>query len=140
MTSLTDKMEKLRRPESYYQHHWCFINHGIDQCIALAKAEEAVVGDWEAEFEKRFDHIVASQGGFIVGRRGSNFDNCATGLDGIKDFITTLLAAKDRERENAVTETLQEMMDWAMDNGITDEKSFCALRDYLTEKALPLTK
>jgi len=98
------------------------------------------VGDWEAEFEKRFDHIVASQGGFIVGRRGSNFDNCATGLDGIKDFITTLLAAKDREREDAVTETLQEMMDWAMDNGITDEKSFCALRDYLTEKALPLTK
>ena len=54
--------------------------------------------------------------------------------------ITNLLAAKDREIEDKETETLQEVMDWAMDYGITDKKSFCALRDYLTEKALPLTK
>ena len=131
MTSLTDKMEKLRRRESCYQHHWCFINHGIDECIALAKAEEAVVGDWEAGFTKKWLQF-SSEGGF-------NKDN---GIEHelVLKWLTNLLAAKDREIEDKETETLQEVMDWAMDYGITDKKSFCALRDYLTEKALPLTK
>jgi len=102
MTSLTDKMEELREKdvepnESGYGAYESGINNCLDKCIALAKAEAAVVRDWEAEFDAEFDHIVASQGGFIVGRKGTNFDNCATGLDGIKDFITNLLTAKDRE-------------------------------------------
>ena len=104
MTQLTDKMEGLR---ANYVDHICRFNDApqtcecyglaVDDCLALVKAEAVEVGDWEAKFDAEFDHIVASQGGFIVGRKGTNFDNCATGLDGIKDFITTLLAAKDNE-------------------------------------------
>ena len=130
MTSLTDKMEGLMRKES--DHHHCkYFNDGVAASIALAKAEEAVVGDWEAGFTKKWLQF-SSEGGF-------NKDN---GIEHelVLKWLTNLLAAKDREIEDKETETLQEVMDWAMDYGITDKKSFCALRDYLTEKALPLTK
>ena len=112
-------------------HHHCkYFNDGVAASIALAKAEEAVVGDWEAEFDKRFVEV-DEDGAHIYE---------PSDIKGIIEFIRTLLAAKDREVENKETETLQEVMEWAMDYGITDKKSFCALRDYLTEKALPLTK
>ena len=68
MTSLTDKMEGLREskprvqpPENeYYQaslaqfNRVAGVNATVDKCIALALAEEAVVGDWEVEFDNRF--------------------------------------------------------------------------------------
>jgi len=122
-------------------HHHCkYFNDGVAASIALAKAEEAVVGDWEAEFDKKWvgfneqceKHPSRALSALLPVLK---FDHEKT-----KQFITTLLAAKDREIEDKETETLQEVMEWAMDYGITDKKSFCALRDYLTEKALPLTK
>ena len=53
MTQLTDKMEGLRLKQGeavpFQAIHF---NQAIDECIALVKAEAAVVGDWEGEFEK----------------------------------------------------------------------------------------
>ena len=155
MTSLTDKMEglkgKLPKQGGYLPKSigWSL---AIDACKALAEAEAAtqldhcevcnqmtihrndkclkhkaaVVGDWEVEFREYFDKALNPKKPTM-----KNLDR-----EVCVHFITRLLAAKDREREEAVTETLQEVMDWAMANGITDKKSFCALRDYLTEKAL----
>jgi len=111
--------------------------HRNDKCL---KHKAAVVGDWEVEFDKRFCFTVPDEHAFVGHYdTGDDVEGSRTGLWNdyvIKTFIRDLLAAKDREREEAVTETLQEVMDWAMANGITDKKSFCALRDYLTEKAL----
>ena len=56
-----------------------------------SKTEAAVVGDWEAEFDKQFVEI---EDGACIYEPGD--------LKGIKTFITTLLAAKDREREEAI--------------------------------------
>jgi len=60
--TLTDRMEKLRRkphvvtqPAEYKgsdANVWREgVNQAIDACIALAKAEEVVAGDWEARLD-----------------------------------------------------------------------------------------
>jgi len=85
MTSLTDKMEKLRKslytrdmPSTAEKkaHNAC-----LDQCQALAEAEVAVVGDWEQNHD-----LFASS----IGLDGDQIDD-------IRTFTRTLLAAKDRE-------------------------------------------
>jgi hypothetical protein len=109
MTQLTDKMEGLR---ANYVDHICRFNDApqtcecyglaVDASIALVKAEEAVVGDWEAEFE-----------GFIEAlfdKHGESYEvyNPVAFTADIGKFITTLLAAKDREAaEAAATEYRQ---------------------------------
>jgi len=98
--------------------------------------EEAVVGDWEAEFDKKWLGFNEQCEKHPSRALSALLPVLKSDHEKTKQFITTLLADKDREREKAVTETIQEVMDWAMDNGITDKKSFCALRDYLTEKAI----
>jgi len=52
---------------------------------ALAKAETAVVGNWEAEFNNRFLDVYTP-----------------SNVNDIINFITNLFAAKDREREEAI--------------------------------------
>ena len=86
MTSLTDKMEGLRRKEGKAQPLLTAYNAGIDACIRLAQAEEAVVGDWEAEYrDMRRNACVPG-------------DTYRVWLDKEVTFITSLLAAKDWER------------------------------------------
>ena len=51
---------------------------------------------WMKEFDERFDHIVPSQGGFIVGKKGTQYDNCCCDLNEIKSFISQKL---DEQRE-----------------------------------------
>jgi len=94
MTSLTDKMEGLfqdehpvdcidgETPVETYGYEETY-NDAVRDCIALAKAEAAVVGDWQAEFEHRV----------------TNFNLLAFSKykADLKSLITTLLAAKDRE-------------------------------------------
>ena len=97
MTSLTDKMEGLR---ANYADHICRFNDApqtcecyglaIDKCIALVKTEAAVVGDWEAEFDKRFEIHLGSEP--ATGMTTITFYEAE-----IKAYITTLLAAKDKE-------------------------------------------
>ena len=53
--------------------------------------EQAVVGDWEAEFDKQF--VEDDEDGVHIYEPGD--------VNGIKHFITSLLAAKDREIEEA---------------------------------------
>jgi len=115
MTSLTDKMEGLRRKRiPLKQTDWPAFyayNQAVVDCKALAKAEAArlasttsapgitiestyvankaeaaVVGDWQEEFNSTFLTIDGTQ---LIGT-----DSMRTY---IKAFITTLLAAKDRE-------------------------------------------
>jgi len=101
MTSLTDKMKVLRRkahvvtqPASYKgsgANVWREgYNQAIDKCIALALAEASVVGDWEAEFDKRFEIHLDSEP--ATGMTTVTFYEAE-----IKAYITTLLAAKDKE-------------------------------------------
>ena len=101
MTSLTDKMEKLRKdtpnefdigserstPRIIRDNGF---NQGLDAAIALAEAEAAVVGDWEREF----DELIAGYWG-----EHSTIYEVLVKDKRMIDFITTLLAAKDRERE-----------------------------------------
>ena len=96
MTQLTDKMDGLRLKQGeavpFQAIHF---NEAIDKCIALVNAEEAVVGDWEAELEK---HAVYAQG----------LEGKAIQVKKVKAIITSLLAAKDREiAEAAATEYRQ---------------------------------
>jgi len=56
MTSLTDKMKRLRIVQQFneswspgVQNQARAHNQALDQCIALVEAEAAVVGDWELD-------------------------------------------------------------------------------------------
>jgi len=111
MTSLTDKMEGLRKdtpnefdigserstPKIIRDNGF---NQALNVCIALSLAEEAVVGDWEARFDRQF-----------VKHQYSNveptFIDPVGDVGPIKAFIRDLLAAKDREREAGATEYRQ---------------------------------
>lgn len=98
MTSLTDKMETLRKdtpnefdigserstPKIIRDNGF---NYGVDAAIDLVKAEAAVVGDWEVEFEKQF--VESDEDGDRIYEPGD--------VNSIKTFITNLLTAKDRE-------------------------------------------
>jgi hypothetical protein len=137
MTQLIDKMKVLRKKNSsiknftgsgYYNQQG--FNQALDKCIALAKAEASVVGDWERKyrqdrqhsygslipFEERIDSEVAfihtlldAKAEAVVGDWEAEFDkiftevSCECGARDmfnfreVKDFITTLLDAKDRE-------------------------------------------
>ena len=92
MTQLTDKMEGLKQkeiePTRDYQQKLLVLgcNTGIDHCIALAKAEAAVVGDWEAEIEKYKEPTELN--GTVYYRLPIN-------------KLTHLLAAKDNETAEA---------------------------------------
>ena len=55
----------------------------------------------EEEFDEQFDHIVPSQGGFIVGKKGSQYDNCACDLTDIKSFFITTINNILAETEKA---------------------------------------
>jgi len=95
MTSLTDKMEGLKEKRSSadgfaMESHKHYFNQGIIECIALVKTEAAVVGDWEAEFDKRFEIHLDSEP--ATGMTTVTFYEAE-----IKAYITTLLAAKDKE-------------------------------------------
>ena len=90
MTQLTDKMEGLRLKEggavTFKAIHF---NQALDKCIALVKAEEAVVGDWERKYRQVRQH---SYGSSIPFKERIDFE---------VTFIHTLLAAKDRETTEA---------------------------------------
>jgi len=95
MTSLTDKMEKLRKdtpnefdigserstPKIIRDNGF---NQGVEASIALVKAEEAVVGDWEADHKDFY-----WEQGEHEGRK--------LGFESHVAFIKKLLAAKDRD-------------------------------------------
>ena len=102
MTQLTDKMEGLIKdtpnefdigserstPKIIRDNGF---NKGVTASIGVVKAEEAEVGDWEAELE-----------GFIEAlfdKHGESYEvyNPVAFTADIGKFITTLLAAKDRE-------------------------------------------
>ena len=88
MTSLTDKIEGLVEPINPLFPERCKGHNGaIYKCIALAEAEAAVVGDWEAGFNKKF--IGNEMLDLISPIHGS--------AENIRAYITTLLAAKDRD-------------------------------------------
>ena len=105
MTSLTDKMEGLRkdvwvsgRVDYIFTHNHSF-NICLEKCLALVKAEEAVVGDWEAEYDTKFaDKDIGYSTDF---GDYQSFEYSGV-YDDVKAFIRDLLAAKDREREEAV--------------------------------------
>jgi len=62
------------------------------------------------EFREKFARIVAGQGGFIVGEKGSKFDNCASDLGSIETFLEQALEevlAEERERVRGVIEELK---------------------------------
>lgn len=44
------------------------------------------------EFREKFDHIVTTQGGFIVGKEGTKSDNCACDLSYIQDWLKEKLS------------------------------------------------
>ena len=91
MTSLTDKMEGLR---ANYADHICRFNDApqtcecyglaVDDCIELAKAEAAVVGDWEADHKDFYWEQGAYEGREL-------------GFESHVAFIKKLLADKDRD-------------------------------------------
>ena len=90
MTQLTDKMERLRLKQGeavpFQAIHF---NEAIDKCIALAKAEAVVVGDWEAMYRTT--------------RRNACVPTTTykEWLDNEVTFISSLLAAKDNETAEA---------------------------------------
>jgi len=97
--TLTDKMEGLKYPKEWESDG--VFKHGfdlaIDQCIALAKAEEAVVGDWSEEFIREFcnDH-----NGEVRFLRGVFYDE-KDGAEKIIAFISSSITqaiAEDRAR------------------------------------------
>ena len=104
MTSLTDKMEELRRdtpnefdlgserstPKIIRDNGF---NQGVDASIALAEAEEAVVGDWEAGFRDLYEELDYP----VCCSERDCACNKQSVLENIGIFITTLLAAKDRD-------------------------------------------
>jgi hypothetical protein len=107
MTQLIDKMKVLRKKNSsiknftssgYYNQQG--FNQALDKCIALVKAEAAVVGDWEVEFDTKFNNPDSLDSStpinpvYLNGRIGYL-------LEDVKSFITTLLATKDRETAEA---------------------------------------
>ena len=112
MTSLTDKIEGLRKdtpnefdigserstPKIIRDNGF---NQALNVCIALSLAEVAVVGDWEAEFDKQF-----VSGGFS-GVMPQHRDGGQILKRDLKTFITNLLAAKDREREELIQTRLE---------------------------------
>ena len=49
------------------------------------------------EFRERFDRIATGLGGFIVGEKGSKFDNCASDLGSIEAFLEQALLDIRRE-------------------------------------------
>ena len=71
-------------------------NSCLDKCKALAKAEEAVVGDWEADFINRYTYVKNVHGDLddVYNR---TFHGTQSDVNSVKTFITNLLAAKDRE-------------------------------------------
>ena len=97
MTSLIDKMDwksalievgaevTTHQDADAFPRSFTFNEAQLLAFLALAKAEEAVVGDWEGEFTSSFLDV--------------DGDWHKTTPDHIRFFITTLLAAKDRERE-----------------------------------------
>ena len=56
-------------------------------------------------YQEMFDHIVPHQGGFIVGEKGGDFDNCAFDLGDILDNIHS----RDRAIIEAITIEIQRM-------------------------------
>jgi hypothetical protein len=62
---------------------------------------------WKSEFDEKFDRIVQSQGGFIVGKKGTKYDNCAYELQDIKVFLEEVISraeegARKEERERCI--------------------------------------
>jgi len=101
MTSLTDKMEERpaptvltyeqMRPGQEVEQHLRTHGHLPEDGCCDAKAEEAVVGDWEAELKSR-----------LIGEDGWLIDHPEERCEEIMKYITNLLAAKDREIEEAM--------------------------------------
>ena len=152
MTTLTDKMEGLRVPEKEItrdpelgfpisQQDFIAegINQALDKCIALVKAEAAVVGDWEVNFEKQF-----ASGGFS-GVMPQHRDGGQILKRDLKGFITTLLAAKDIEKEHAILNTihLSDKLesdcnnDKLGDKGMEQWKAFKGFRNTIRDRHLP---
>jgi len=136
MTSLTDKMEGLREEdvvpdESGYGAYESGFNDCLDKCIALAEAEATVVGDWEAEFTSLFLDV--------------DGDWHKTTPDHIRFFITTLLAAKDREIEEVINQIVKVSdklesdcnNDKLGDKGMEQWKAFKGFRNTIRDRHLP---
>ena len=107
MTSLTDKMEKLRKslytrdmPSTAEKkaHNAC-----LDQCQALAEAEVAVVGDWEESLQVEVldDYLRLANSKYYIKEEDISgyMEEMRNHYKKLVAFIANLLAAKDRERE-----------------------------------------
>ena len=103
MTTLTDKMEGLRRDceildDGQYElaelSEVTVYNQAINKCIALVKAEASVVGDWKEEIRNIFRWIKIQP--------HEDYE------DVVRSLITTLLIA---EREAEAREVIRELRD-----------------------------
>lgn len=56
-----------------------------------------------AQFREKFDHIVPSQGGFIVGKKGTKEDNRAYDLSYIPDWLKEKLEEFEKEITDEMT-------------------------------------
>ena len=125
--TLEDKMNKLRKeaddepfdmfdPNFGDEAH----NRAIDQCVALVEAKKTVIKDWENKLE---DLAAINYNLYLAGtvRRadtGADWTH-EQALSEIKDFINTLLAAKDSENEKLVREALNTILE----SGLLDEST-----------------
>jgi len=104
-------------------------NQAIDKCLALAEAEAAVVGDWEQNYD-----LFASS----IGLDGDQIDDMRT-------FTRTLLAAKDKEREEVIKDiiTLADKLesecnnDELGDKGTYQWRAFKGFRNTIRDRYLP---
>ena len=106
MTQLTDKMEGLIKdtpnmfdigserstPKIIRDNGF---NQGVTASIGVIKAETAVVGDWEAEFDNRF--LLQAH---IKDKAGNTSIHSVEKIN-IKTFTRNLLTAKDNETAEA---------------------------------------
>jgi len=141
MTTLTDKMEGLREEdvvpdESGYGAFESGFNDCLDKCIALAEAEATVVGDWEGEFDKLYKTL-----GY---KDELSFEEIPPDVQ-LKQFITTLLTAKDREIEEVINQIVKVSdklesdcnNDKLGDKGMEQWKAFKGFRNTIRDRHLP---
>ena len=88
-----------RIPNNYYEQ----IKTLLEDSIAQAKAEAAVVWDWEAEFRSLYEDLDYP----VCCSERDCACNKQSVLENIRIYITNLLAAKDRETGEIVLRLIQ---------------------------------
>ena len=80
-------------------------NEAIDKCLALVKAEEALVGDWEESLQVEVldDYLRLANSKYYVKEEdmSEHMEEMRKHYKKLLAFIHTLLAAKDRETAEA---------------------------------------